>query len=148
MFIRHTTMDDSIAMSLLPQRLGAALAGVFGGLGTLLAAIGLYGVIAYSVARRTREIGIRVALGADTGRVLRMVMRQGLAIALAGAVAGGLLAAGAARLLGGVMYGVGSADPAAWAGAFVVLFLAAALANYIPARRATRVNPITALRVE
>jgi predicted permease len=147
-FIRSTTMEASMAAALLPQRLSAALAGAFGGLGTVLAAIGLYGVIAYSVSRRTREIGIRVALGADARSVLGMVMRQGLTLVAYGAVAGGLLAAVAARLLGGVMYGVGAADPVAWGGAFGALFLAAALANYLPARRAMRVNPITALRAE
>jgi predicted permease len=147
-FVRQTTMDASLAASLLPQRLSAMLAGAFGGLGTLLAAIGLYGVIAYSVARRTREIGIRIALGADSGRVLRMVMREGLTLAATGAAVGGLLAAVAARLLGGVLFGVTAADPLAWGGAIGTLFLAAVLANYLPARRAMSVNPITALRRE
>jgi putative ABC transport system permease protein len=122
------------------------LAAGFGGLGTMLAAIGLYGVIAYSVARRTREIGIRVALGAHPSQVLGMVMRQGLALAAVGAVIGAALAALAARLLSGVMYGVGAADPAAWGAAVAALLLAAALANYIPARRAMPVDPVTALR--
>jgi predicted permease len=147
-FVRSTTMEAAMATSLLPQRLSAALAAAFGGLGVVLAAIGLYGVIAYGVSRRTREIGIRVALGADRRAMLGLVMRQGLTLAAYGAVAGGLLAAVAARLLAGVMYGVGAADPIAWGGAFGALVLAAALANYLPARRATRVNPITALRVE
>jgi predicted permease len=147
-FIRHETMEASMATSLLPERVSAILAGGFGGLGTLLAAIGLYGVIAYSVARRTREIGIRVAIGAEPAQVLAMVMRQGLTLALAGAVVGALLAALAARLLSGVIYGVSAADPVAWIAAFGALLLAAALANFIPARRAMRVDPVTALRVD
>jgi ABC-type antimicrobial peptide transport system permease subunit len=147
-FVRHETMEATMATSLLPERLGATLAAGFGGLGTLLAAIGLYGVIAYSVARRTREIGIRVALGAYPAQVLGMIMRQGLALAAVGAAAGALLAYGVARLLSGVIYGVGAADPIAWGSAFAALFAAAALANYIPARRAMKVNPVTALRVE
>jgi predicted permease len=147
-FVRHETMEATMATSLLPERLGATLAAGFGGLGTLLAAIGLYGVIAYSVARRTREIGIRVALGAYPAQVLGMIMRQGLALAAVGAAVGALLAYGVARLLSGVIYGVGAADPIAWGSAFAALFAAAALANYIPARRAMKVNPVTALRVE
>ena len=137
-----------MATSLLPERVGAVLAVGFGSLGTLLAAIGLYGVIAYSVARRTREIGIRVAVGAAPGSVLRLVMRQGLTLAVIGAGVGALLAAGAARFLSGALYGVGAADPIAWGSAFAALFAAVLLANYIPARRAMRVDPVTALRIE
>ena len=147
-FIQHDTMEANMATSLLPERLSAMLAGGFGGLGTLLAAIGLYGVIAYSVARRTREIGIRVAIGAEPAQVLSMVMRQGLTLALVGAAVGAVLAALAARLLSGVIYGIGAADPIAWSAAFGALVAAAALANYIPARRAMRIDPVTALRVE
>jgi predicted permease len=147
-FIRQDTMEATMATSLLPERISALLATAFGGLGTLLAAIGLYGVIAYSVARRTREIGIRVALGAHPSQVLGMVMRQGLTVAVIGGVLGAALAAFAARLLSGVIYGVGAADPVAWSAAFAALLVAAALANYIPARRAMRVDPVTALRVE
>jgi hypothetical protein len=147
-FVRHETMDASMATSLLPERAAAMLAAGFGGLGTLLAAIGLYGVIAYSVTRRTREIGIRMALGAEPAQVLGMVMRQGLTLAAIGALAGVILAAGAASFLRGVIYGVGTADPIAWAAALTALVVAAALANYFPARRAMRVDPVTALRVE
>jgi ABC-type antimicrobial peptide transport system permease subunit len=100
------------------------------------------------VARRTREIGIRVALGASASQVLGMIMRQGLALAAVGAAVGALLAFGAARLLSGVIYGVGAADPIAWLCAFAALFAAATLANYIPARKAMKVDPVTALRVE
>jgi predicted permease len=147
-FIRQDTMAATMASSLLPERIGALLAAGFGGLGTLLAAIGLYGVIAYAVARRTREVGIRVALGAHPAQVLAMIMRQGLVLAGVGGAVGAVLAAGAARLLSGVIYGVGAGDPAAWGAAFLALFLAAALANYIPARRAMRLDPVTALRID
>ena len=147
-FIRSATMEAAMATSLLPERVGAVLAVGFGSLGTLLAAIGLYGVIAYSVARRTREIGIRVAVGAAPGNVLRLVMRQGVTLAVVGAGLGALLAAGAARFLSGALYGVGAADPIAWGSAFAALFVAVLLANYIPARRAMRVDPVTALRIE
>jgi predicted permease len=147
-FVRQETMAATLATSMLPERVSAALAGAFGGLGTILAAIGLYGVIAYSVARRTREIGVRVALGAHPVQVLGMVMRQGLAVLSVGAVIGAALAALAARLLGRVIYGVGAADPVAWGAAFAILFVAAALANYIPARRAMQLDPVTALRTE
>jgi putative ABC transport system permease protein len=105
-------------------------------------------VIAYSVARRTREIGIRIALGAHRSTVVRMVMRQGLAVALAGLVAGCLLAAGAAWMIAGVLYGVTPADPVSWLGAAAMLMLVAAIANMIPAARAARVQPTQALRTE
>ena len=147
-FISSSTMEQSLSASLLPVRVGALLAGAFGGLGTLLAAIGLYGVIAFSVARRTREIGVRIAVGASARQVLGMVMRQGLMLVLVGALIGMALAALAARLLSGVLYGVGSFDFAAWAIALLVLATAAALANLIPALRAMRVDPVSALRTE
>ena len=147
-FVASNTMESSLEMSLLPQRAAAWLALAFGGVGTLLAAIGLYGVIAFSVARRTREIGVRVAVGASTRDVLGLVLRQGFMLAFIGAVAGGVLAAVLARILGGLLYGVGSFDPAAWAAALIVLLVATLVANLIPARRAIRVDPVTALRTE
>ncbi len=108
------TMDDRLAESLLPARVGAMLAAAFGALGTLLASIGLYGVIAFSVARRTREIGVRMALGARPGGVLGMVMGQGFTLVAVGLVVGGLLAAGAARVLSGLLFDVSPFDPLAW----------------------------------
>ena len=95
-FMVSSTMDQNLANTLMPARVGAVLATAFGGLGTLLAAIGLYGVIAFSVTRRTREIGVRMALGANPAGVLSMVMRQGLVIVAIGLVAGAVLAAAAA----------------------------------------------------
>jgi predicted lysophospholipase L1 biosynthesis ABC-type transport system permease subunit len=147
-FLGSNTMEANLAASLLPDRVSAMLAAGFGALGTLLAAIGLYGVIAYSVARRTREIGIRVALGAHPGGVLRLILAQGFGLAGVGAAIGAVLAAGAALALQGVIYGVGAADPVAWLTALSVMFLAVFLANIIPARRAIRIDPVTALRTE
>jgi predicted permease len=147
-FIGSNTMASNLELSLLPQRTGALLALGFGGVGTLLAAIGLYGVIAFSVARRTREIGVRVAIGAATSDVLGLVLRQGLTLALIGTAVGVILAAVIARLLSGLLYQVGPFDVLAWMAALAVLFAAAVAANLVPARRAIRVDPVTALRTE
>jgi predicted permease len=147
-FVSSNTMESSLEMSLLPQRAAALLALAFGGVGTLLAAIGLYGVIAFAVARRTREIGIRVAIGAARRDVLNLVLRQGLVLAVVGAVVGVLLAAVLARVLSGLLYEIGAFDPIAWGVALAVLFTAALAANLVPARRAMRVDPVTALRTD
>lgn len=147
-FMSANTMEQNLGLSLMPARVGAMLATAFGGLGTLLAAIGLYGVIAFSVARRTREIGVRMALGARPGGVLGMVMRQGFSIVAIGLLVGGILAAVVAFALQGVLYGVQPLDPLAWAAAFAAMALAAGLANFVPARRAMRIDPMTALRTD
>jgi macrolide transport system ATP-binding/permease protein len=147
-FMSTNTMEQNLGLSLMPARVGAMLATGFGGLGTLLAAIGLYGVIAFSVTRRTREIGLRMALGAKPGEVLSMVMRQGFTIVAIGVVAGGVLAAAAATALSGLLYGISPYDPIAWGLAMTAMLAAAAFANFVPARRAMRVDPITALRIE
>lgn len=147
-FMSANTMEQNLGLSLMPARVGAMLASGFGGLGTLLAAIGLYGVIAFSVTRRTREIGLRMALGARPGEVLQMIMRQGFAIVAIGVVAGCALAAGAAMALRGLLYGISPFDPIAWGLALTAMLAAAAFANFVPARRAMRVDPITALRIE
>ncbi len=147
-FMGDATMAQNMGASLMPARIGAILATAFGGLGTLLAGIGLYGVIAFSVARRTREIGVRMALGANPGTVLSMVMRQGFTIVAVGMIAGGVLAAAAASALRGVLYGITPFDPLAWGLALSAMLLAAALANFVPARRAMRIDPISALRTE
>ncbi len=140
-FFESQTMGAQVDATLLPARIAAQAIGIVGLVATLLAAIGLYGVVAYAVARRTREIGIRMALGARPSGVLGMVMRQGLGVTAVGLAVGSLLAWMAARGLSAGLYGVGAADPAAWAGAIAVLLGAAVLANYIPARRAARVDP-------
>jgi predicted permease len=147
-FMGNSTMEQNMGTSLMPARVGAMLATAFGGLGTLLAAIGLYGVIAFSVARRTREIGVRMALGARPQAVLSMVMRQGFAIVAIGLGVGAVLAAGAATALRGVLYGITPFDPIAWGLAIAAMIAAAALANFLPARRAMRVDPMAALRTD
>ena len=147
-FMESTTMAQNMAASLMPARVGAALATAFGALGTLLAAIGLYGVIAFSVARRTKEIGLRMALGANPTGVMTMVMRQGLLLVGSGLVVGATLAADVAFVLRGLLYGISPADPIAWGAATVAMLVAGALANALPARRAMRVQPMTALRTD
>ena len=147
-FMGSSTMEENMGLSLMPARVGALLATAFGGLGTLLAAIGLYGVIAFSVARRTREIGVRMALGAKPGEVLSMIMRQGFAIVAIGLVLGAVLAGIAASALQGILYGITPFDPIAWGLAITAMIAAAALANLVPARRAMRIDPVNALRTE
>ncbi|MEY2580139.1 MAG: hypothetical protein QOI49_2963, partial [Verrucomicrobiota bacterium] len=129
-------------------RAGAAMFSVFGGLALGLAIVGLYGVKAYSVARRTREIGIRMALGAQPGTVLRMIMREGSIMLFSGIVIGLLLAAGTGKILSGMLYEVGVLDPVAFTFAPLTLVIAALFATWLPARRATRISPMAALRTE
>jgi len=129
-------------------RAGAALFSIFGGLALCLAVVGLYGVKAYSVARRTREIGIRMALGAQAGAVLRMIMREGSIMLVSGVAIGLLLAMATAKILSGILYGVGALDPIAFTVAPLVLTTAALIATWLPARRATQVDPAQALRAE
>ena len=129
-------------------RAGAALFSIFGGLALGLAVVGLYGVKAYSVARRTREIGIRMALGAQPGMVLRMIMREGSIMLLSGVAIGLLLAVATAKILSGILYQVGALDPIAFTIAPLLLAAAAFVATWLPARRATHVDPIQALRAE
>ena len=129
-------------------RAGAAMFSVFGALALGLAIVGLYGVKAYSVARRTREIGIRMALGAQPGAVLRMIMGEGSIMLLSGIAIGLLLAAGTGKILSGMLYEVGALDPVAFTVAPLTLAAAAMFATWLPARRATRISPMAALRTE
>ena len=124
------------------------LLSIFAGLATLLAAIGLYGVISYSVAQRTKEIGIRMALGGQREDMLRMVLRQSGKLVLVGMLVGVPAALGATRLLGTMLYGVGASDLVTYLLVIALLGLAAFLASVIPAFRATRVDPMVALRYE
>ncbi|MBM4188415.1 MAG: FtsX-like permease family protein [Gemmatimonadetes bacterium] len=146
--LQARSLEAHIEVLSLPLRMGAnALIG-FAGLALVLAAIGLYGAVAYSVAQRSREIGIRVSLGADRGSVIRLLLWGGLRVALVGAAIGLPLAALAGRLFERVLFGVGAFDPVALAGAPVVVVAVAALAAYLPARRAGRLSPIAVLRGE
>ena len=147
-FTDEGTAADLVRLTVGPTQAGAFLIGAFGALALLLAAIGLYGVVAYSVAQRTREVGVRVALGAGVGEVVRMVLGGGMRLAAAGVAVGALAAAGVARLLSSLLYGVSSMDPVAYLGAAALLLAVAFLANLVPARRAARVDPMVALRYE
>jgi ABC-type antimicrobial peptide transport system permease subunit len=143
-FTQH--LDSNLDLWLV--RSGAALFSIFGALALGLAVVGLYGVKAYSVARRTREIGIRMALGAQAGTVLRMIMRENSIMLFSGVSIGLLLAIAAAKILSGILYGVRALDPIAFSAAALVMTTAAIIATWLPARRATRVNPVQALRGE
>jgi len=129
-------------------RAGAALFSIFGGLALGLAVIGVYGVKAYSVARRTREIGIRMALGAQGKTVQWMILREGIAMVAAGLALGLLLAFATGKIVSSILFQVSSTDPFAFSIAPVLLATAALLATWIPARRATKISPMAALRTE
>ncbi|MGH9703898.1 MAG: ADOP family duplicated permease, partial [Candidatus Acidiferrales bacterium] len=129
-------------------QMGAGIAAALGILGLILAVVGVYGVVSYSASQRTQEIGIRVALGAQPGQILRMVLRQGLTIIAVGVALGMLAAAGISRLVGGLLVGVGGTDPLTYLGASLVLAVVAMSACYLPARRATKVDPMIALHYE
>ena len=140
--------EEYAQLTLIPQRVAASVSGSLGLVGLLLAAIGVYGVTAYMVTSRTREIGIRVALGAQPRDVLRMVIRQGLSLTLAGAAIGLVLAAAAGRLIVSLLMGVGPLDVVTFAGAAALFALIGVAACYVPARRALRINANEALRYE
>jgi predicted permease len=142
------TMNEQIGFSLRTERLVASLSGVFGGLATLIAVIGLYGVMAYVVMRRTREIGIRIALGALRSNVIAMVMREVFILIAAGLAAGIVLALALANLVGSQLYGLNPRDPFTFIGSAIVLTVAAGLAGFLPALRASGIDPTTALRQE
>jgi putative ABC transport system permease protein len=143
-FAQH--LDSNLQLWVI--RAGAALFSTFGGLALGLAVVGLYGVKAYSVARRTREIGIRMALGAKPGQVLRLIMREGLIMLFVGIAIGLLLAAATGKILSGILYEVGALDPIAFTAAPLLLAAAALVATWLPARRAAALNPVEALHYE
>jgi predicted permease len=142
------TLAEQLDFALLPARLGRSLLGAFGLLGLALAAVGLYGLVAYAVRRRTHEIGVRMALGATRTDVVGLVTRETAVVVAIGLAIGLALALATTRLLAAVLYGVSPSDPLTFAGATLLLIAVAALASLLPARRAARVDPMVALRHE
>ena len=142
------TVNEQIGNSLRTERLVASLSAVFGGLATLLAAIGVYGVLAYAVTRRTREMGIRMALGATRANVVGIVMREAAIMVISGLVVGVPLALALAELIRSQLFALGPRDPLTLLGAVLVLGVAGGFAGFLPALRASSVNPTTALRQE
>ena len=147
-FTEDVPAEQVAATTVLPTRVGAIVLGAFGILALLLAAIGLYGVVAYSVSRRTREIGIRMALGAPRAAVLRLLASRGIVVAFAGLAAGALIGAAVGRLLEAMLYGISAFDGIAFAIAAAVLLSITGVANLVPTLSAMRIDPVRALRSE
>jgi ABC-type antimicrobial peptide transport system permease subunit len=147
-YITTTSMHDIVDPQVRSWRLGATMFLAFGGLALVLAAIGLYSVIGYDVAQRTHELGIRIALGARLGDVVRLVVGDGLRVALIGMAVGGVVALWAGRWIAPLLFAQSPRDPVVFAAVTAVLLAVALLASAIPALRATRVNPNVALREE
>ncbi|MGH9703661.1 MAG: FtsX-like permease family protein, partial [Candidatus Acidiferrales bacterium] len=143
-----TTLDGLLADSVSPRRFSAVLIAVFAALALLLAAVGIYGVMSYTVGQRTQEIGIRMALGAQPDDVLKMILRRGMLLAFAGVVAGLAGSLALTRFLATLLFGVKADDPGTFAAVTALLVLVAMAACYLPARRAMRVDPMVALRYE
>ncbi|HEU4433553.1 MAG TPA: FtsX-like permease family protein, partial [Pyrinomonadaceae bacterium] len=148
MIWRTQTIEQLIGKSVAPRRFNMMLLGIFAGVALVLAAVGLYGVMSYSVSWRTHEIGVRMALGAKRADVLRLVVRQGMTMTLIGLAIGLAGAIALSRLMTSMLYGVSTTDPLTFTGVSIVLLAVALLACLLPARRATRVDPIVALRNE
>ena len=140
------TGREIIDGGLFQARMGVAMLSIFGLLALGLASIGLYGIMAYSVNQRKREIGLRMALGAAQASVLQLILKQGMSLVLTGVLIGFIAALAVGRMLGRMLYGVGASDPLSVAGAAAVLLAVALLACYLPARWASRVDPLVALR--
>ncbi len=141
-------MEDIVHESMAPTRWSMMLIGTFAAIALTLATLGVFGVLSYVVAQRTRELGIRVALGASPGALRRMVVGRGLRLAIAGIGIGLAAGLGVTRLMSSLLFGVSPTDPITYIGVAVILFAIASLASYLPARRATSVDPIQALRTE
>lgn len=146
--IQPRSMEDVVGDSLVRQRFLSQLLGIFAGLALLLAAIGTYGILSYMVTERNREIGIRMALGAGASQVVRLVLRQGVAIALVGIAVGVGGALALSRLTASLLYGVSPSDPLTFGGVAAVITMVAIAACVVPMRRATRVDPLTAIRTD
>jgi len=146
--IQLSTLEQHLAFALFPARTTGILLGVFGLLALVLSVIGLSGVVTHSVSQRIHEIGIRMALGAQRQEILRLVMKQAMEITLAGWLLGLGLALGLTRFLSSLLYGIQPTDRLTFTAASLLLIVVAALASYIPARRATKVDPLVALRYE
>jgi ABC-type antimicrobial peptide transport system permease subunit len=140
------TFDEVLSQSLARPRLLTVLLGIFGALGLVLGAVGLYGVLAYLVTQRQRELGVRLALGARPRELLRLIVRRGLLLAAIGTALGAVGAIGLGRFLAGVLYGVTPGDPLTLLGVAMVLMAVAAVASWVPAQRASRVDPAVTLR--
>jgi putative ABC transport system permease protein len=147
-FYNIKSMDQVVSDSAALSRFAMVLLGVFAGVALVLSTVGIYGAMSYSVNQRTREIGIRMALGASPPKILQLVVKQGMKLVLIGEVIGLFAAFALTRVLTGFLFGVGSADPLTFVGVMVLLFAVALAACYFPARRATRVDPLFALRYE
>ena len=141
-------MEDVISQSVQSRKFVMLLLSIFAGLAMLLAAIGLFGVMSYTVSQRTREIGIRMALGAQKADVLKLVVTQGMSLVVVGLVVGAIASIALTRLMSGLLYGVSERDPLVFTGVAALLGGVALCANYIPARRAAKVDPMMALRYE
>lgn len=142
------TMEEVLDATLGQRRLTMWLLGAFAGVALLLAVIGIYGAIAYSAAQRTQEVGIRMALGAQRGDILRLVVGQGLVLTLVGVALGVLGALALTRVMKGMLFGVTATDPATFVGVALLFMAVGLIASYIPARRAARIDPMMALRME
>ena len=142
------TMDEWVSSSAMQPRLSALIVGVFAAMAVLIAAIGIYGVLAYSVTQRTREIGLRIALGARREGVVRLIVKEGMTVAAIGIGTGLVGASGLGRAVNSLVYGLAPRDPLTFAGVAAMLAFVALAASVLPARRAARVDPIVALREE
>ena len=140
------TMHEQVDRMSYSQRLAVTLVAVFGGMALLLAAIGLYAVMSYAVSQSTRELGLRMALGAEAADLLRLVMSRGLILTAGGIVLGAVTALTLTRLMGNMLYKVSPRDPLAFGLAFVIMIIVALAACFLPAWRATRIDPVRALR--
>lgn len=147
-FLDVMPITRSISVSLIPIKVATSVAGFFGMVGLLLAGVGIFGIVSFSVSQRTREIGIRTALGAQRGDVLKLIISHGMRLALIGVFIGLLASVAVTRLLSSLLYGISATDAVTFIGVATLLIIIALIASYIPARRATRVDPMTALRYE